>query len=298
MPIDINMFANALPSGNFFQDPRAMGTGNANRNPTVAQGAQRTPATSIGEVGNTAAPALPQFSEISDLINQINASNAAAHQQSLANRIPGGTRLEQLSSDAISDLLNPPRQFAEIDVPSAARALGQGVSGSPFAGIQGIQMSQNERIRRQGIGQQFLTSALARNPAAPIADAQALAQFLGQQQFGANQAALNRDFQARQAALNRQLQAQLGLLSHNQPHYRSGSDYGPRLPRTSSTGSFSAGIPGPSPYYDPSLYSGDYDIPDLAGDDFDFTPQPDFNQGFPVSPEYDYSPEAFDYEYA
>jgi len=203
MPINVDQFAGVLPSGNFFSDPRlpnnlqssgARYTPNARPSPVAGGGG--------GGLGG-GAPALPDFSEIGNLIGQINATNQAAQHAANAGRIPGASQLEQLSSNSIAGLLNPPTQIGEIDTGAAARALGSGTSGSPFAGHMGIVLNENERIRRQGIGQQFLTSALARNPAAPIADPQQLLQFIQQQRFQADQAARNRDFEGQQNALNR-----------------------------------------------------------------------------------------------
>jgi len=228
------------------------------------------------------APALPDFSEISNLIGQINATNQSAQHAANAGRIPGASQLEQLSSNSIANLLNPPRQLGEMDTGAAAAVLGSGTSGSPFGGHMGVLLNENERIRRQGIGQQFLTSALARNPAAPIADPQQLLQFIQQQRFQADQAARNRDFEGQQNALNRALQAQVALMNQNR------AGHGPSLPTSygrprAGGGPFSANIPsGVDPYYNPSDYDGGYELPD-----FSYSSEggfPDVNAAVPESP--------------
>jgi len=306
MPINVDQFAGVLPSGNFFSDPRLP-------NNLQSSGARYTPtarpslvAGGGGGLGG-GAPVLPDFSEIGNLIGQINATNQAAQQAANAGRIPGASQLEQLSSNSIAGLLNPPTQIGEIDTGAAARALGSGTSGSPFAGHMGIVLNENERIRRQGIGQQFLSNALARNPAAPIADPQQLLQFIQQQRFQADQAARNRDFEGQQNALNRAMQAQLAFLNQNR------HNYGPSLPTNygrggGSGGSFSANIPsGIDPYYNPDDYAGvTWDIPGLEpgqgeawqGDPNNPWADPPVAPQFPALPNLGGLPDSMDYLYA
>lgn len=187
--------------------------------------------TSAGpSVAGPSVPSLPDYSQIDDLIAQINATNQAAQHAANLGRIPGAAELEAQSSQNIAGLLNPPTQFAEIDVPSAAQAVASGTVGSPFAGVTGLNLTENERLRRQGLGQQYLSAAYARNPAAPIADPQALFQFLQQQGFQSGESARARAFQAEQAALDRALQAQLGFLNQRRPGTSSGGRGGPYLP--------------------------------------------------------------------
>jgi len=246
MPIDVNQFAGALPSGNFFSDPRLP--------PNVqSSGSRYTPGGGGSPVGG--GPALPDFSEISNLIGQINATNQAAQQSANAGRIPNAPQLEGYRSSAIADLLNPQEQIGEIDTGAAAAALGSGTSGSPFAGHMGILLNENERIRRQGLGSNMLNQAYAGNPSAPIADTQQLLQFIQQQRF-----------QAQQNALNRGLEAQLAFMRNNR-------SYGPHLPTgygnygrgSGSGGPFGANIPsGVDPYYNPEDYSGAYNLPDIS----------------------------------
>lgn len=297
MPVNVNQFAGVLPSGNFFSDPRlpqALQSSGPTYSPVRSPAASANVASGVGGGNTPATPTLPDFSEIGNLIGQINATNQAAQQAANAGRIPNAQNLEQSSSNAIANLLNPPTQIGEIDYGGAAAALGSGTSGSPFGGHMGILLNENERIRRQQIGQQMLSGALARNPSAPIADTQGLIHFIQQQRFQADQAARNRDFEGQQNALNRALQAQVALL--NQNRYQ----YGPHIPTSYGRGSsagrsgpFSANIPsGIDPYstedlggyspeglmsydsYSPAIPASDamtpnmYDLPDFSAQDF------------------------------
>jgi hypothetical protein len=308
MPINVDQFASVLPSGNFFSDPRLpnnLQSSGARYAPT----ARPSPVAGGGGGGlGGGAPSLPDFSEIGNLIGQINATNQAAQHAANAGRIPGASQLEQLSSNSIANLLNPPTQIGEIDTGAAARALDSGTSGSPFAGHMGILLNENERIRRQGIGQQFLTGALARNPAAPIADTQQLLQFIQQQRFQAEQTARNRDFEGQQNALNRAMQAQLAFLNQNRNH-----GYGPHLPTSygrpsAGGGPFSANIPsGVDPYYNPEDYAGTtWDIPGIEfgqgeawqGDPNNPWADPPVAPQFPALPNFGALPDNMDYLYA
>src|SRR5207247_1502484 len=80
-----------------------------------------------------------------------------------------------------------------------------------------------------GLGQQYLSMADARNPAAPIADPQALIQQLQQQQFAGAQTRSAQEFEAQQTALNRAMQTYLGQLNAA-GRYGASAGYGPRLP--------------------------------------------------------------------
>ncbi len=197
--------------------------------------AAATPATTTG-TGNVGAPSLPDYSQIDDIINQINATNQQAQTSALNSRIPGAEQLQQDSSRNISGFLNPPEQYGEIDVPAASSAVASGTVGSPFAGVTGLNLTRTQRQADMIRGEQLLTGALARNPAAPITDPAQILQLLTQLQeaqrgreFQAGQTAEERRFQAEQAALQRSLQAQLGLLG-SQRYAPSGGSYGPRLP--------------------------------------------------------------------
>lgn len=83
------------------------------------------------------------------------------------NRIPNGADLEMQSSDVIRGLLGTPEgaMFGDTSRMAAERATGQGVSGSPNAFGVGLKMSDEERLRRISLGQNFLSAAYNRNPA-------------------------------------------------------------------------------------------------------------------------------------
>ena len=209
--------------------------------------AGNAPGTSAGAgttTGNVGAPTLPDYGEIGGIIDAINASNLAATKRAEDARIPGGPGLEGLSSDRIAELLNPPHEFGEIDVPAAAAGVASGTVGSPFAGISGINLSENERIRRIGLGEDYLSKALARNPAAPIADPQALITALAHERFVADQAARDRAARASESERDRALQAYLGQIHYGGAR---GGGYGPGLPTDYGGGEPRATAPTSSP---------------------------------------------------
>lgn len=209
--------------------------------------------------GTTGVPSLPDYSQVDDLIASINAANQAAQHQANLGRIPGAEALEAQSSQNIAGLLNPPSQFGEIDVPSAARAVQSGTVGSPFAGVTGIQLSETERLRRQALGQSQLSGAYARNPAAPIADPQALLTLLQQQAFQGNQNEAQRTLQRYLAAVQQQTALAVAALGG-----RRGGGGGPQLPRDygrppgapGTPPSYRANIPGQPPNAGPPDWYG------------------------------------------
>lgn len=91
----------------------------------------------------------------------------SAYYQQNALRVPQGAALEQASSDSIAGLLNPPSMFPDVARMSAERGAAVGVPGSPNAFSVGLKMSDDERLKRIALGQQFLSGAYARNPALP-----------------------------------------------------------------------------------------------------------------------------------
>ena len=193
-------------------------------------------------------PSLPDYSHIEALIQQINATNQQAQHAANAGRIPGAPQLETQRSQNIADLLNPPEQYAEIDVPSAARAVASGTVGSPFAGVTGLELTRRQRQADMTLGSNMLNQAYAANPAAGIADPMSLVHLLQQEGFQSGESERDRRFRAEQAALDRALQAQLGIL--RTPGYRGGGGYGPSLPTdygrggsASAPATFRAGIP-------------------------------------------------------
>lgn len=100
----------------------------------------------------------------------LNAMNLAAWQAALGARIPNARGLEESSSARIAELLNPPAFFPDVDRRSAEAGAMRGVAGSPSAAAVTVKMTDDERLKRLGLGQQFLSGALGRNPPAPIVD--------------------------------------------------------------------------------------------------------------------------------
>lgn len=101
----------------------------------------------------------------------LNAANIAGQQAINASRIPNAAGLEGQSSDVIANLLNPPAMFADTDRQAAELGTGRGVAGSAGAFGVGLRLTDEERLRRMGLGQQFLSAAYARNPGAPLVNA-------------------------------------------------------------------------------------------------------------------------------
>jgi len=83
------------------------------------------------------------------------------------NRVPMGSELETASSNAIAALLNPPSFFPDVNRHAAELAASQGISGSPAAGSSLARMTDEERLRRISLGEQFLSGAYARREAPP-----------------------------------------------------------------------------------------------------------------------------------
>jgi len=125
------------------------------------------------------------FPEIAQLTQMINAINRTAQQQANAGRIPGGAGLEATSSGNIGRALR-----GEVD-PSVLYQLGQqaaerGVStGSPMgagsnaAYLRALGLNTMDLMNT---GQNWLTQATNRNPAAPIFDQSSM--FITPGQFG------------------------------------------------------------------------------------------------------------------
>jgi hypothetical protein len=101
------------------------------------------------------------------LLNQI---NLGAQRQANLARIPGEASLEALSSADIAGLLNPPAMFPDVTRQAAEVTAGRGIGGSAAAYGTGLRMTDEERLRRMQLGQQMLSQATARNPAAPLVD--------------------------------------------------------------------------------------------------------------------------------
>lgn len=119
------------------------------------------PSTATVTTGEQAPDFLSQWDEINRLLQ---------NRQSEANysRIPMGADLEQSSSQGIMALLNPGNQFADVDRYSAELAGGRGIQGSAAGMTAGYRMTDEERLKRMALGQQFLSAATQRNPSVPI----------------------------------------------------------------------------------------------------------------------------------
>lgn len=77
--------------------------------------------------------------------------------------IPNYSGLTQTESGNIANLLHP-TDFSDVQRRAAEQAVGGGYSGSNFAGVEGLHMTEEERIRRQLLGSQMLSGAAARLP--------------------------------------------------------------------------------------------------------------------------------------
>jgi hypothetical protein len=80
------------------------------------------------------------------------------------NRIPNGANLEMQSSDVIQGLLNPPDMFPEVDRMSAELGAQRGVGGSASSFGVGLRMTDEEKLKRMALGEDFLTKAFGRQP--------------------------------------------------------------------------------------------------------------------------------------
>src|ERR1041384_2145440 len=121
--------------------------------------------------GTAASTGLPQIEQLTAMVNEI---NQRAQQAANKGRIPGGGDLENQSSANIASAL-----AGEID-PSTLNLLGQqaaerGVmTGSPMgpgSNAEYLRALGLTSLDRMNTGQNWLSAATARNPAAPIYDA-------------------------------------------------------------------------------------------------------------------------------
>jgi len=191
-----------------------------------------TPGVTPGATPASTTPVLPDYSQISNIIAQINAQNQQAQQASNAGRIPFAPQLEQQSSQFISNLYNdanraPGEMFANISTNAAEAAVAGGYAGSPFAGVSGLRLNEEERLRRGGLAQGYTSAALARNPGFTPADPQSLVQMLSQQMYGAGQNQMERDLRERIA--NAQM-ANAALQNRRNINAYNNRSYGPSLP--------------------------------------------------------------------
>lgn len=122
-----------------------------------------------GDIGGLPT-APPDLASITDLVNKLNRDAQAAAN---ANRIPGAAGLEATSSGNIASLLagNIPADVKRNLTQSAAeRGVAMGSPGSANSDAALMQALGLTSLGLQQQGQSNLTSALGRNPAAPIFD--------------------------------------------------------------------------------------------------------------------------------
>lgn len=222
----------------------------------------------IGPTPTTSTPTLPDYSGINQIIQQINAQNQQAQQASNAGRIPFAPQLEQQSSQFISNLYNdanraPGEMFANISTQAAENAVAGGYAGSPFGGVAGLKLNEEERLRRGGLAQGYTSAALARNPGFTPADPQSLVQMLSQQMYGAGQNQMERDLRERIAnaqMANQALQNRRNIQAYNN------RSYGPTLPTDYGSPGMGAGVVGGAQTNipeDPNRF-GPYELPKVS----------------------------------
>lgn len=112
-------------------------------------------------------------SNMVEVTNLINSLNLAAQQTANRGRIPDGSALEAQSSQNIASQLSgqlPPDVMRMMQQQSAERGVSQGVSGSPNDSAAYLRALGLSSLDMQNQGQQHLSAATARNPAAPLYD--------------------------------------------------------------------------------------------------------------------------------
>lgn len=162
------------------------------------------------------------MSGMEGLIAQINEINQAAQQKANAGRIPGGAGLEAISSGNISSALSgqlDPSVLQQLGQRSAERGIMTGSPSGPGTNAEYLRSLGLTSLDLMGQGQNWLTQATGRNPAAPIysagnqvltAEQQQQADFerqrlaLQQQQLALERQRLNQEAAFRQQALDLQ----------------------------------------------------------------------------------------------
>ncbi len=211
-------------------------------------------ASPLSTTPSTPYPSIPNFGlpDIQQITAALNQMQQQAFQQAERNRIPGQQGLEGQSSSDIESLLSPGEYFPGTSRESAEIAGLRGLPGEAGASDSTwVRRTREEQLREMGLGEQFLSAALARHPIGPQFDPSGLAAYLAQlpehqaqlltqqQQFAAQQE------QQRALALaqmeNAYRIAQLGALRAGGhltggygPHY--GSTGIPTGPTTTSSG--------------------------------------------------------------
>ncbi len=177
------------------------------------------------------APAIPQnnmdwVKSTTDMINQI---NQQAQQSANAGRIPGGAGLEGQSSANIHNALAgqlPSDVINQIGQQAAERGVSSGSPWGANSNADYLKAIGLNSLQLQNTGQDWLSAATNRNPAAPIFDPSKLLITPAQQaQFGLEGANLNlANERGRSDASNsnaaRQLQASLANASNQQERDR------------------------------------------------------------------------------
>lgn len=110
---------------------------------------------------------------ISDITNLINSLDRRAQSQALSARIPGAPGLEEQSSANIGSELRgqlPADVIRQLQQQAAEGGVGRGTSGAPANEAAYLRALGLTSLDLTGRGQQELSAAYARNPAAPIFD--------------------------------------------------------------------------------------------------------------------------------
>lgn len=173
----------------------------------IATITRRTGSRTGSAVGSAAATYAPPTVSPA-LFGQLSRAAITGQQAANVSRIPGAAGLEEQSSEVIAGLLNPPAFFPEVDRRAAEGGTAAGIAGSPAAFGAGVRMTDEERLRRLALGQQFLSAAYGRNPAANLPDP--LQAYLAQTLTPVQAASLDLDrdrlnFQERQFEFERML---------------------------------------------------------------------------------------------
>jgi hypothetical protein len=100
--------------------------------------------------------------------DEINALIQGRQREANAARIPGAEAAEQASTAGIMEMLNPGYDFPEVNRRSAELGAMRGVVGSAASATGGYRMTDEERLKRMALGQQWLSGAYERNPIANI----------------------------------------------------------------------------------------------------------------------------------
>lgn len=77
--------------------------------------------------------------------------------------LPNAQELDTILSQRIKELLNPPGTFADTSRQAAELAASRGVPGSAAAFGTGLRMTDEERLKRIALGEQFMSSGYSRN---------------------------------------------------------------------------------------------------------------------------------------